>query len=260
MSWTFIITGRTSVLSIELTPSIKLDPNKDYVIGVIDLQTFNSVPNIEFGRNKFYIGEHVVIIPPGQYEIEDLDKYIKKSLRIKQDPNDSDFEYYIESSDDDDDGIVESKPPKPTQERVPYFSLLANSNTLKCIIESSMPVNFEPDDSIRDILGFDKVTLSAYEKHESNRPVNISKVSVMQVECNIATGSFKNGQPAHVLHEFYPHVPPGFKIIEVPTTIIYSEVNTRTINNVTVRIIDQNGEPIDFRGEEITLRLHLKAI
>lgn len=259
MSLSFTFTGRQSELSEDFYPPIKLDSNKSYAIGLIDFQTYNSIPNIEEGKNKFYIGEHVITFPVGQYEVEDLTKFIKKSLHIKHNPDDSDYEYSDDDNNNNDGGGGDGGETEDKTSTL-YFSLLANANTLKCNIKSSMPINFKPNDSIRDILGFDNVLLAEDKVHESSRPVNISEVNVLQIECNIATGSYKNGQPVHMIHEFFPQVPPGFKIVEVPTTIIYSEVNTQTINNITIRISDQKGQLINFRGEEISLRLHLKAI
>lgn len=248
MSLTFTFSGRQSELSQDIYPPIELDPDKTHVIGLIDFQTYNSIPNIEDENNKFYIGNNTVVIPSGQYEITDLEKYIKKTLRIKQDPNNSDFEYA--SSDEE----IETKP------REDYFSLVGNPNTLKCNIESSLPINFLPRDSIRDILGFESVYLKENEFHESSNLIQIIKINVLQIECNIVTGSYKNGKTVHTLHEFSPRVPAGYKIIEVPTTIIYLPVNTRLITNITIRIVDQDGRLINFKEEEITLRLHLKSI
>ena len=55
-------------------------------------------------------------------------------------------------------------------------------------------------------------------------------------------------------------VEPGYKINEVPSDVIYLPINTRIINNISVNIIDQDGKLINFRGETITIRLHLKKI
>ena len=36
--------------------------------------TFNSIPKVTDGKNQFYIGDRVVIIFPGTYEIDDIKK------------------------------------------------------------------------------------------------------------------------------------------------------------------------------------------
>lgn len=246
MSTTFTFTGYKSELTELYFPPFELDPTKVYVIGLIDFQTFNSIPNIEENKNRFYIGDHTVTIPVGQYEITDLEEFIMKTVHIKQNPNHSDFEY--ESSDNENES--ETRPKKD------YFSLLGNPNTLKCTIESSLPVDFRPKDSIRELLGFEAELLEADYPHESTNLVNISKINVFQIDCSIVTGR----KLAHTLHEFSPQVSPGYKIVEVPSSIIYLPINTHTIDNITIRIVNQDGQLVNFRGELITLRVHLKSL
>jgi hypothetical protein len=41
-------------------------------------------------------------------------------------------------------------------------------------------------------------------------------------------------------------VSPGYKIVEVPGEVIYLPVNTRTIDNLSVRVTHQNGDLINF--------------
>lgn len=83
-------------------------------------------------------------------------------------------------------------------------------------------------------------------------------METVRIVCNITSGSFTNGYEDHIIHEFYPTVPPGYKIVEIPANVIYLPVNTTRIHNITVRLEDQTGHLINFRDETITLRLHLK--
>ena len=79
------------------------------------------------------------------------------------------------------------------------------------------------------------------------------------MECSITTGAYINNQKVHTIHEFFPSDPPGFKIIEVPKQIIYLPVFVRSIDNIQLRIVDQDGDLVDFLGEVITIRLHIKS-
>lgn len=52
--------------------------------------------------------------------------------------------------------------------------------------------------------------------------------------------------------------PQGYKIVEVPANVIYLPVNAKRLSSITLKITDQEGNLVNFRGETITIRLHLK--
>jgi hypothetical protein len=81
---------------------------------------------------------------------------------------------------------------------------------------------------------------------------------VIKIECNIVTGAYHNNKLVHTIHEFSPSVPAGFKIIEIPQNVLYMPVSTKIISNIKLKLVDQDGELVDFRGEVITIRLHLR--
>lgn len=220
----FCLSGKGSIVSCDVFPPYDVSEG-EWEMGLVDLSTFNSIPNIEKGKNdKFYYGEgKVITIDEGSYEIEDIETYILKRI----------------------DKNVE-------------FSLKANNNTLKAEIYCSEAVDFTKEDSIASILGFDRTRLTAKIAQSSSKPVDIVKVNVIRVECNVVRGSFDNGSEGHTLHEFYPTVAPGYKIVEIPSTIVYLPVNVRRINNITVSLKDQDGNSINLRGETLSVRVHIK--
>lgn len=223
MSLTLTLSGNSSILTAEYFPPIEI--NKNYICGLIDFQTYNSVPNVDERNNLFYIDDEMIKIPTGSYEIDNIAEYINECLKKR------------------------SKSP---------ILLRANNNTLKCEIKSNQKIFFDKPNSIGSLLGFSKQELVPNILHESDLPVNIIKVNVIRVECNIVTGSFMNNIPVHTLHEFSLNVSPGYKIIEVPSNVIYLPVNVGKISSLTLRLVDQDGDLINFRKETITIRLHLK--
>lgn len=80
-------------------------------------------------------------------------------------------------------------------------------------------------------------------------PVDIIQVNMIQIECDKVTSSFQNGTESHIMHEFYPQVLPGYKIIDTLPTIIYLPVQVKPIHNTNIRLTDQNGALIDLKGE-----------
>lgn len=225
-SITLTLSGQSSILESHYFPPIELSSNRKYALGLIELLTFNSIPNIDIGCNKLYIGETVIELPTGSYEITDIENYIQSQLDSKK----------------------------------VSFSLTANNNTLQSTIHSNQRIDFQPKDSIAKLLGFSHIELEAKKTHISSVPVKILKFNVLRVECNITGGAYINDKKVHTLHEFFPAVPPGYKIIEIPSKVIYQPVTVKSIHNIRLQITDESGDLVNFRGETITIRLHLKAV
>lgn len=224
MALTLTLSGNSSILTTEYFPPIDLQGG--YVCGLVDFQTYNSIPNVDEKNNLFHIGKHIIEIPIGSYEIDDIANYLYKELAKINDK------------------II--------------LLIQANNNTLKSEIKSNAPIYFNEERSIGQLLGFAKRELKINEKHTSDLPVSISKVNVIRIECNIVGNSYINNIPSHTIHEFSPEVGPGYKIVEVPSNVIYLPVSLKRISTLTLKLIDQNGDIINFKGETITIRLHLK--
>ena len=79
-SFTLSLSGTSSTLQAQYFPPIELSPNKNYVLGLVELLSFNSIPNIDTGKNKFYVGNEVIVLPTGSYEIEDIESYLQEVL------------------------------------------------------------------------------------------------------------------------------------------------------------------------------------
>lgn len=242
MSITVSLTGTTSVLSQDFYPPIELESKLDYCIGLIGFHTFNAIPNIEKDVNdKFYFNEvtdptknWVIIIPEGAYEISDIEEYLREQLKSRV-------------------------PANTPQEEV--LSLKPNINTLKTEIYSGhFNIYFDQEHSFARLLGFSKNSfLAAGTKYKSDQEVDIIKVTSIGIECNIATGSYRNNTLSHVLYDFAPDVDPGVAINKEPQSVLYLPVtNKRFIDNITVRILDQEGHLLNLRGERRVVKLELK--
>lgn len=226
MSITLALSGKSSILTANYFPPIELDG--DYECSLIDFHSYNSIPNVDYDNNLFHIGDRIIEIPIGSYELEDIVEYL--TLEYK------------------------------SANRKKIIDITANNNTLQIEIFSSHDtILFNQERSIGKLFGFENIILQPSKKHVSNLPVNILKVNALQIQCSITTGSYMNNLPAHSIHEFAINVPPGYKMDEIPRNLIYLPVNIKEISTLTVWIVDQEGRLINFRGEEITLRLHLRS-
>lgn len=237
MSCTFTLRGRSDILSANYYPPYELDETSEYALGLIGLFTYNSIPNIEPGCNKIYYGDKgdFIEIPTGAYEIKNINDYVRQQILKKSNKKDT-----------DEDPIISIKP---------------NHNTLKCEIISKMSIDFTKPDTIGPMLGFSSKKIKSGIMQESDQPIQIIKVSTIRVNCNIISGSFYDSDRSHTLFEFSSQVAPGYAINIEPKNIVYLPVTShRSINNITLSITDQNGRPVNFRGEEIVVRIELKRI
>ena len=57
-------------------------------------------------------------------------------------------------------------------------------------------------DSVGSLLGFTKKILPADQRHVSDLPVSILKVSALKIECNLTTGAYFNGQNQEKLYTY----------------------------------------------------------
>lgn len=174
-----------------------------------------------------YIYKDYIQLPIGSYEILDIEEQLNYLLK----------QYEIDIT----------------------VMIQVNKNTLKSHIKSNRMLYFDEKNSIASILGFhENRIITAEVEHESDFIVKISRVNVIKIECNIVEGAYSNGNAMHTLHEFYPTVGIGYKIVEVPQNVIYLPLTVRSIHYINIRIVDQNNQLIDFRGELVTVRLHIK--
>ena len=164
-SFTLTVSGKSSVLEAQYFPAIELSQHKNYVLGLVELLTFNSIPNIDFSNNKLHVRDEIFTIPTGSYEIEALNQFLQRALKSK--------------------GIE--------------FSLKANNNTLRSEITCSQQIDFTRGNSIGSLLGFAPRTLKEKISHSSELPVKILKINSLRVERNITAGAYINNKRVHTI-------------------------------------------------------------
>lgn len=241
-SFTVTLTGHSSELSSSFFPEIVLDEDSEYSCGLLDLTTYHSMPNITWKNDALAfianaegfestpdyqpgLDYSMITVPTGSYEAVEILEYLKKKL----------------------------------DERKFTFDYKINKNTLKTMIKCSADLLFGFTNSIHEVFGFKCSGIKRGTWTESEDIIRISNQDIIRVECNIVSGSFINGKRCHSIYEFASNkVNVGYKIIEQPKNIIYLPVVPRRINYIQISFVDQDGELIDFRGENITCRIHIK--
>lgn len=221
MSFTISVTGCESELITNYSPPLEINGN--YECALLYFSTFNSLPNIDSKNNKFYYGDSEVIeVPEGSYELQDIYDFLRNNIKDCS------------------------------------IKIWSNNNTLRTKLFCSKEIHFEKEESFGSLFGFGKETLKANIIHESRFPVSILSTTIVRIECDIASGSFVNGIPSHIIYEFVPNVPPGYRIIEIPKNLIYFPINQNTISEINIRLLDSKNNLVNLRGEEIQLYLHLR--
>ena len=141
------------------------------------------------------------------------------------------------------------------------IEISANTNTLKSemITNNNCEVDFRRYNSINSLLGFDsKLYTSGF--NESENMVIILTINSILVNIDIISGSDVNGSTLPTIYSFFPNVSPGFRIIENPHNLLYLPITADTIHSITIWITDQNGNELNLRGDNLSMRFHRREI
>ena len=234
-SFQIVVTDNKTRFTTQFNPHIQLKKNKGYEIALVNLETYYSFPNITEENNHFSYSPDAggiwyhILIPEGSYDIEDINKVIQQKMRQNG--------HSIK------------------------ITISANTNTLKAvlILENGYHVDFQPEHSICSVLGFNNDVYTA-DYQESENPVNILSVNSILVNIDIISGSYVNGQRYPTIYSFFPGVSPGYKIIETPANLVYLPVTLDAIYSMQTSLTDQNGKLLNLRGENVSIRFHVREI
>ena len=218
--------------------------NKQFKIAVTFLIAYNGIFKITSKNKKFYFSKSIIddnhfthfSIPPGAYEIESLHKEIRRIIIDQGYFSSEDYPFLIK----------------------PNFSKLGS------IIEISneeSAISFIPDDSIRDLLGFNKTSI--YEKDNiSPNPVDLISFDNVFIESNIAQGMIFKGKRSGVIHNFTMTVNPGYKYVErFAGGVAWYMLHTNDfISSINFKSKNENNGLVSFNGQSVTFRLSIKEV
>jgi len=80
------------------------------------------------------------------------------------------------------------------------------------------------------------------------------------VNIDIISGSYVNGIEKPIIYSFFPNVSPGYKIIETPPNLVYLPITLDAIYSMQTTLTDQNGRQLNLRGDNITIRFHVREV
>jgi hypothetical protein len=240
-SFYILISKNKSRIVTKFNPLIQLDKGKKHEMALVNLETYYSFPNIDATNNNFRYSANGGVswfdidVPEGCYEVADINEYLQRIMK-------ENGHYDVSNN-------------------VATITLEPNSNTLKSVlnIAEGYRVDLTAENSIRTVLGFDsRVYTGGY--NESENIVNIMSITSLRVTSDVIGASYANGSTENVIYSFFPNVGPGFKIIEVPPNLIYLPVTLDTISRMETKLTDQNGKLVNLRGEEVSIRFHIREV
>ena len=231
-SFYFTLDEASTEIKTYFSPKIELDKNKKFGMAMLRLETYYSFPNIDSKNNTFrYSSDNGrnwknIYLAEGCYEIGDINDDLQRSMQNNTN-----------------------------------ITIEANNKTLKTVmkITGNFQVDFRTSNSIRSVLGYHaKVYSAGY--HESENPVNIVAINSLRVTNSLINSSYTNGKTDDVIYSFFPNVGPGYKIIEVPKNLIYLPISMDTISSMVTKLTDQNGKLFNLRGEQLSIKFHIKEM
>ena len=233
-SFYLIQSGNNARVETNFTPNLELDG--PYEIALHSLETYYSFPNIDDQNNKIRVSLdngttwNDLTFAVGCYEHKDINEELQR--------------------------LIVAVGGKKTD-----VILQANKNTFQSImtIRGTVQVDFTIDNSIRTVLGFNS-KIYAQGRHLSEHTVNIMRVNSIFVHTDVIGSAYVNGSQAPVIYSFFPDIPPGGKIIVQPRVLIYLPISLSVISHLTSWLTDQHNQALNLRGEELTIKYHLRCI
>ena len=164
-------------------------------------------------------------LTPGVYELVDINNAIKQKI------HESDYDFKID--------------------------IIPDTISMKSVLTTSNSIHF--NSRLNILLGF---TNKDYPPgtHTSEKPVMITTTDKVHLKCDCVDGSIVNGIREQILFSFILSAPPGYKIINNPTTVLYKKINKTRLDQIQFFLEDSNHNPVDFNNETLTFTIQIIKI
>ena len=217
---------------------------KQFKVAVTFLTGYNGIFNLKNLNNKFHFMESTtdedgfvqITIKPGAYEIEVVDKELKRVNINENHFTGANYPFKIKPDFSTLGGIIEISPQGPI-------------------------ISFMFDDSMRDLLGINAETL--YEEYNlSQNPVDIISFDNIFIETDIAKGMIYKGKRSGIIHKWSINVSPGYIFVERFSGGFtwYMMESKDVISSFCFILKIENGNLVSFNGQSFTFRLSIKEL
>jgi hypothetical protein len=180
--------------------------------------------NVDKSNNKFYFDDdRMVELPEGTYSVHTLEEELKNLVGS--------------------DNIL----------------LAVQEPTGRLGIWCKYPVNFGKENSLGELLGFEKDSVLAPARvHIAPKTTNLHAAEAIYVKCHGAEGAIVNGEQSDVIFTIALNAEPQFKISATPTRAIYHRIKLSSISELRFTVVDDRGQCVstDWKSP-ILLQAHL---
>ena len=137
------------------------------------------------------------------------------------------------------------------------IDIIPDTISMKSVLTTSNSIHF--NSRLNILLGF---TNKDYPPgtHTSEKPVMITTTDKVHLKCDCVDGSIVNGIREQILFSFNLSAPPGYKIINNPTTVLYKKINKTRLDQIQFFLEDSNHNPVDFNNETLTFTIQIIKI
>ncbi|ESO94025.1 hypothetical protein LOTGIDRAFT_153506 [Lottia gigantea] len=187
----------------------ELNRNQEYELGLKYFSVYNSIRNINEKNNQ--IKFKTIRLLPGSYEYVAINEYLSEYGGSANGKNNIEFEGNL------------------------------NLNKIKLILRNNSQVDFNVENSLNTLLGFDKqiYTQSTLAPHKANIE---NDIDVINIHCNLINGGFFNIYQRQIIYSLPTFtVPIGYRIIEKPFKTTYLPLNSFMIKDINLEIKDAAG-------------------
>jgi len=240
------LTQNADDFTINFPQAIELNTSQNdamyYEIALVTADLWYTWHNItaDYQNNTFryYNGSvwREITLPNGNYEVSDLDDYLRDQM-------DTNSDYTTNAA----------------GERVYSIKISPNAVTTKVVITISNSYQIDLSTSkLNELLGFNSAIYNATVSSQNR--VDVTRgVNNLVIHCSLATGSYDNSIGSDVLYTFVPQVGRGSAIHVEPNSPLYVPVSeSKQIKQITMRLTDQKNRRMNFNGDPVTYFLHIR--
>lgn len=148
--------------------------------------------------------------------------------------------------------------------------LLANVNSNRSVVQINDSVNVYTvtftDPHFAFLMGFPQSTVVSSTTTSPDLPnfnsdgSNTNTIDSFNLSVDCIQGSVLNGQTSNIIYSFIPAYSPAGYISERPINLTWIQVNKSIINSINFKMLDNNGNFLNFQGSNWFATLLLRPI